>query len=123
MSAPAPYPVVQSSAPAPDDHEITTRTPSICVDYLSHNWTDEDVWSSWKAMTKVILAKNRSNVSYILLLAEKERDCQWRPSGECQLENMGKTTRKVKNNQSRNLELVSIFRSRVVQGKNRVVES
>ncbi|PWN38239.1 uncharacterized protein FA14DRAFT_24379 [Meira miltonrushii] len=52
MSAPAPYPTVQSSAPAIDDHEITTRTPSICVDYLSHNWTDEDVWSSWKAMTK-----------------------------------------------------------------------
>lgn len=52
MSAPAPYPTVQSSAPAPDDHQITSRTPSICVDYLSHNWTDEDVWSSWKAMTK-----------------------------------------------------------------------
>jgi hypothetical protein len=44
--------MVQSSAPAIDDHEIITRTPSICVDYLSHNWTDEDVWSSWKAMTK-----------------------------------------------------------------------
>jgi hypothetical protein len=53
MSAPAPYPTVQLSAPAPDDHQITSRTPSICVDYLSHNWTDEDVWSSWKAMTKV----------------------------------------------------------------------
>ncbi|UZJ56648.1 hypothetical protein CBS101457_005968 [Exobasidium rhododendri] len=52
MSAPAPYPTVQLSAPTPDDHQITSRTPSICVDYLSHNWTDEDVWSSWKAMTK-----------------------------------------------------------------------
>ncbi|GAC97865.1 regulation of carbohydrate metabolism-related protein [Pseudozyma hubeiensis SY62] len=26
--------------------------PTVCVDYLSHQWTDEDVWSSWKAMTK-----------------------------------------------------------------------
>ncbi|CEH13661.1 Protein of unknown function DUF1752, fungi [Ceraceosorus bombacis] len=52
MSAPAPYPAVASHAPAPDDHEISKKTPSICVDYLSHNWTDEDVWSSWKAMTK-----------------------------------------------------------------------
>jgi hypothetical protein len=53
MSAPAPYPAVQSHAPAPDDAQIINKTPSICVDYLSHNWREEDVWSSWKAMTKV----------------------------------------------------------------------
>lgn len=52
MSAPAPYPSVASNLPAPDDAQIESRMPSICVDYLSHNWTDEDVWSSWKVMTK-----------------------------------------------------------------------
>ncbi|KAK0548583.1 protein phosphatase regulator [Tilletia horrida] len=55
LSAPAPYPTVSSSIPAPDDAQIVPshRLPSICVDYLSHNWArDEDVWNSWKAMTK-----------------------------------------------------------------------
>ncbi|CAD6907061.1 unnamed protein product [Tilletia controversa] len=55
LSAPAPYPTVSSSIPAPDDAQIVPshRMPSICVDYLSHNWArDEDVWNSWKAMTK-----------------------------------------------------------------------
>lgn len=36
----------------PDDSGITTRLPSICVDYLSHDWAEDDVWTSWKAMTK-----------------------------------------------------------------------
>ncbi|KAK4056040.1 protein phosphatase regulator [Microbotryomycetes sp. JL221] len=35
-----------------DDSGITTRLPSICVDYLSHDWQEDDVWASWKAMTK-----------------------------------------------------------------------
>ncbi|KAE8271094.1 hypothetical protein A4X09_0g1255 [Tilletia walkeri] len=55
LSAPAPYPTVSSSIPAPDDAQIVPshRLPSICVDYLSHQWArDEDVWNSWKAMTK-----------------------------------------------------------------------
>ncbi|PWN50796.1 hypothetical protein IE53DRAFT_315092 [Violaceomyces palustris] len=52
MSAPQPYPTVGNNTPAPDDHQIESKMPSICVDYLSHQWTDEDVWSSWKAMTK-----------------------------------------------------------------------
>ncbi|KAL9937509.1 hypothetical protein V8E36_003918 [Tilletia maclaganii] len=55
LSAPSPYPTVSSSIPAPDDAQIVPshRLPSICVDYLSHNWArDEDVWNSWKAMTK-----------------------------------------------------------------------
>ncbi|GAA5878547.1 hypothetical protein JCM16303_002118 [Sporobolomyces ruberrimus] len=38
--------------PVPDDSEITTRLPSICVDYLSHDWAEDDVWTSWKAMTR-----------------------------------------------------------------------
>ncbi|GAA6023129.1 hypothetical protein JCM11491_000084 [Sporobolomyces phaffii] len=38
--------------PVPDDSEITTRLPSICVDYLSHDWSEDDVWTSWKAMTR-----------------------------------------------------------------------
>ncbi|KAK4701937.1 hypothetical protein P7C70_g4288, partial [Phenoliferia sp. Uapishka_3] len=36
----------------PDDLGITTRLPSICVDYLSHDWAEDDVWTSWKAMTR-----------------------------------------------------------------------
>lgn len=52
MSTPAPYPAVANNAPAPDDAQIESKTPTVCVDYLSHQWTDEDVWSSWKAMTK-----------------------------------------------------------------------
>ncbi|ORY92499.1 hypothetical protein BCR35DRAFT_297938 [Leucosporidium creatinivorum] len=41
-----------SGGPMPDDSGITTRLPSICVDYLSHDWAEDDVWTSWKAMTK-----------------------------------------------------------------------
>ncbi|CAO1618091.1 unnamed protein product [Parajaminaea phylloscopi] len=52
MSAPQPYPTVGVNAPAPDDAQIEKKMPSICVDYLSHNWAQEDVWQSWKAMTK-----------------------------------------------------------------------
>ncbi|CAO1616435.1 unnamed protein product [Sympodiomycopsis kandeliae] len=52
MSAPQPYPTVGANAPAPDDAQIEKKMPSICVDYLSHNWAQEDVWQSWKAMTK-----------------------------------------------------------------------
>lgn len=36
----------------PDDSNVQTRLPSICVDYLSHDWQEDDVWTSWKAMTK-----------------------------------------------------------------------
>ncbi|CDW99306.1 hypothetical protein [Sporisorium scitamineum] len=52
LSTPQPYPTVANNAPAPDDAQIESRMPTVCVDYLSHQWTDEDVWSSWKAMTK-----------------------------------------------------------------------
>ncbi|PWZ03529.1 hypothetical protein BCV70DRAFT_224924 [Testicularia cyperi] len=52
LSTPQPYPTVAGNAPAPDDAQIESRMPTVCVDYLSHEWTDEDVWSSWKAMTK-----------------------------------------------------------------------
>jgi hypothetical protein len=37
---------------APDDSNVQTRLPSIAVDYLSHDWKEDDVWASWKAMTK-----------------------------------------------------------------------
>lgn len=37
---------------APDDSSVQTRLPSIAVDYLSHDWKEDDVWASWKAMTK-----------------------------------------------------------------------
>lgn len=36
----------------PDDADVQTRLPSICVDYLSHQWAEEDVWASWRSMTK-----------------------------------------------------------------------
>lgn len=36
----------------PDDSNVQTRLPSICVDYLSHDWQEDDIWQSWKAMTK-----------------------------------------------------------------------
>ncbi|WFD29499.1 protein phosphatase regulator [Malassezia sp. CBS 17886] len=52
LSAPDPYPAVSTQNPAPDDAQIERKTPQICVDYLSHEWKDEDVWNSWKAMTK-----------------------------------------------------------------------
>ncbi|KAK0518284.1 protein phosphatase regulator, partial [Tilletia horrida] len=54
LSAPSPYPVItDTTSPLPDDAQINTVLPSICVDYLSHNWDkDEQIWASWKAMTK-----------------------------------------------------------------------
>ncbi|KAI5479193.1 hypothetical protein MNV49_004054 [Pseudohyphozyma bogoriensis] len=36
----------------PDDSGINTRLPSVCVDYLSHDWAEDDVWASWKQMTR-----------------------------------------------------------------------
>ena len=36
----------------PDDSDVTTRLPSVQVDYLSHEWSEEDVWTSWRATTK-----------------------------------------------------------------------
>ncbi|OAV99713.1 hypothetical protein, variant [Puccinia triticina 1-1 BBBD Race 1] len=39
-------------SPMPDDNDVQTRLPSRCVDYLSHNWDESDVWTSWKAMTR-----------------------------------------------------------------------
>ncbi|CAK9782078.1 hypothetical protein CC85DRAFT_309129 [Cutaneotrichosporon oleaginosum] len=40
------------SGAAPSVEDIQDRLPSICVDYLSHNWTEEDVWASWRNMTR-----------------------------------------------------------------------
>lgn len=36
----------------PDDGDVQTRAPSICVDYLSHTWEEEDVWASWRSITR-----------------------------------------------------------------------
>ncbi|KAG8907681.1 hypothetical protein FRB99_002759 [Tulasnella sp. 403] len=38
--------------PLPDDSDVQTRIPQICVDYLSHEWLEEDVWKSWRNMTR-----------------------------------------------------------------------
>ncbi|ORX39362.1 hypothetical protein BD324DRAFT_619390 [Kockovaella imperatae] len=40
------------SSAAPSVEDIQDRLPSICVDYLSHDWSEEDVWASWRNMTR-----------------------------------------------------------------------
>jgi hypothetical protein len=35
----------------PDDSFVTTQ-PQAQVDYLSHDWQEEDVWKSWRNMTR-----------------------------------------------------------------------
>lgn len=40
------------STAAPSAEDIQNRLPSICVDYLSHDWAEEDVWASWRSMTR-----------------------------------------------------------------------
>ncbi|KIK56347.1 hypothetical protein GYMLUDRAFT_47117 [Collybiopsis luxurians FD-317 M1] len=36
----------------PDDSALTTTQPRGQVDYLSHEWEEEDVWRSWRNMTR-----------------------------------------------------------------------
>ncbi|KGB75938.1 hypothetical protein CNBG_1776 [Cryptococcus deuterogattii R265] len=43
-------PVDSNAAPSVED--LQDRLPSICVDYLSHDWSEEDVWASWRNMTR-----------------------------------------------------------------------
>ncbi|KAG9045930.1 hypothetical protein FS837_005405 [Tulasnella sp. UAMH 9824] len=43
---------LQRNQPLPDDSEVQTHIPQICVDYLSHEWQEEDVWKSWRNMTR-----------------------------------------------------------------------
>ncbi|KAG8695166.1 hypothetical protein FRC09_009356 [Ceratobasidium sp. 395] len=38
--------------PVADDAHVVSNLPQICVDYLSHNWQEEDVWKSWRSMTR-----------------------------------------------------------------------
>ena len=52
MSAVGAHLGAAADAPASDDALIESKPPHICVDYLSHEWKDEDMWNSWKAMTK-----------------------------------------------------------------------
>ena len=40
-----------STNAAPDDNFVTPR-PRGQVDYLSHEWQEEDVWRSWRNMTR-----------------------------------------------------------------------
>ena len=37
--------------PAADDTSLEEE-PSRHVDYLSHDWREEDIWSSWRYMTR-----------------------------------------------------------------------
>lgn len=49
---------IQSTNMIPDDNLSgiipgLQYAPKICVDYLSHEWTQEDdIWTSWKVMSK-----------------------------------------------------------------------
>ncbi|CAE7092480.1 unnamed protein product [Rhizoctonia solani] len=38
--------------PVVDDAHVVSNVPRVCVDYLSHNWQEEDVWKSWRNMTR-----------------------------------------------------------------------
>ncbi|KEP52753.1 regulation of carbohydrate metabolism-like protein [Rhizoctonia solani 123E] len=38
--------------PVVDDAHVVSNAPRVCVDYLSHNWQEEDVWKSWRNMTR-----------------------------------------------------------------------
>ncbi|KAK8844076.1 hypothetical protein IAR55_006870 [Kwoniella newhampshirensis] len=40
------------SGAAPSVEDIQDRLPSICVDYLSHDWSEKDIWASWRNMTR-----------------------------------------------------------------------
>ena len=42
---------VADNVATPDDSSVTTL-PTGQVDYLSHQWREEDVWSSWRNMTR-----------------------------------------------------------------------
>ena len=42
---------VAANTNAADDSDVTT-IPTSQVDYLSYQWREEDVWSSWKNMTR-----------------------------------------------------------------------
>lgn len=44
---------------AEDDTAVRTQ-PSRHVDYLSHNWKEEDIWSSWKLIVSKRKAYNNS---------------------------------------------------------------
>ncbi|WFD36973.1 protein phosphatase regulator [Malassezia cuniculi] len=50
--ASGPHIAASTDTAASDDAIIESKPPHICVDYLSHEWKDEDMWNSWKAMTK-----------------------------------------------------------------------
>ena len=49
---------MQTTTMIPDDNlngiiPGIQRPPEICVDYLSHDWKEEDdIWTSWKVMSK-----------------------------------------------------------------------
>ena len=42
---------VTTASVVPDDSSVSTL-PRSQVDYLSHDWQEEDVWRSWRKMTR-----------------------------------------------------------------------
>ena len=42
------FPEAFEAQPAAGDDTAISREPTRHVDYLSHNWKEEDIWSSWR---------------------------------------------------------------------------
>ncbi|KAG8835550.1 hypothetical protein FRC17_002470, partial [Serendipita sp. 399] len=52
MAQYTPLPVKPVAGSLADDGDLASELPRICVDYLSHQWVEEDVWRSWRSMTR-----------------------------------------------------------------------
>jgi Fungal protein of unknown function (DUF1752) len=52
MAQYTPSAVKPPSGALADDGDLQPALPRICVDYLSHQWAEEDVWRSWRSMTR-----------------------------------------------------------------------
>lgn len=53
MAQYTPSAIKPTSGALADDGDLETTNPRICVDYLSHQWQEEDVWRSWRSMTRL----------------------------------------------------------------------
>ncbi|KAG8823072.1 hypothetical protein FRC19_004662 [Serendipita sp. 401] len=52
MAQYTPLPIKPAAGTLADDGDLAPELPRICVDYLSHQWAEEDVWRSWRSMTR-----------------------------------------------------------------------
>ncbi|KAI5789134.1 hypothetical protein EDC01DRAFT_616914 [Geopyxis carbonaria] len=44
------HPTIDITAAGPSDDSVVREEPSRHVDYLSHDWKEEDIWASWRYM-------------------------------------------------------------------------